>query len=129
MEYTGAYKQHLDRELSRLLLELGVPANVKGFLFLKQAVIEMVKDFSLVDCITKRLYPKIAEKNATTSQKVERSIRHAIQIIWSRERFDLLNQTMGCEVAHKNQKATNGEFIALLAERFRYLHLTESVND
>ncbi len=109
----------VNEQLSKLFLELGIPAHIKGFHFLRAAVQLVIKDTEYINGITKILYPKVAKDFETTASKVERAIRHAIEVAWSRGRLDVLNKAFSCRVAFKEQKPTNGEFIALLADSLK----------
>ena len=113
----------LDDQLSNLFLALGIPAHIKGYQFLREAVKLTVANPAMIGAITKELYPAIAHKFASTPSKVERAIRHAIEVAWNRGRVDILNQRFGCEVAFPGEKPTNGEFIALIADK-----LSQAVN-
>ena len=107
----------LEDRLSNLFLTMGMPAHIKGYQYLREAVRQVVANPSMLGGITKELYPAIAHKFGTTSSKVERAIRHAIEVAWSRGRVDPLNQAFGCCVVYPEEKPTNGEFIALLADK------------
>ena len=107
----------LEDRLSNLFLTMGMPAHIKGYQYLREAVRQAVAHSSMLGGITKELYPAIAHKFGTTSSKVERAIRHAIEVAWSRGRVDSLNQALGCCVVFPEDKPTNGEFIALLADK------------
>ncbi len=107
----------LDERLSNIFISVGIPAHIRGFKFLREGVKEAVEDPELVNNITKDLYPSIALKYRTTSSKVERAIRHAIEVAWSRGRIDNLNALFGMKVYTSQDRPTNGEFIALLADK------------
>lgn len=107
----------LDDKLSNLFLTIGIPAHIKGYQFLREAVKLVIDQPPLIGAITKELYPAIAHKFATSPSKVERAIRHAIEVAWNRGRVDTLNKAFGCTVALPGEKPTNGEFIALLADK------------
>ncbi|MBR3905135.1 MAG: sporulation transcription factor Spo0A [Clostridia bacterium] len=109
--------QSMDEKLSNIFLSVGIPAHIKGYQFLREAVKLVVNDHNMIGAITKELYPTIAHHFATTPSKVERAIRHAIEVAWNRGRVDTLNKTFGCTVALPTEKPTNGEFIALLADK------------
>lgn len=111
-----AYKG-LDEKITNIFISLGIPAHIKGFHFLRDAVKMCIETPDIINSITKKLYPKIAEKNTTTSSKVERAIRHAIEVAWSRGRIESINTLFGIKVYNDNEKPTNGEFIALLADK------------
>ncbi|MBQ6952203.1 MAG: sporulation transcription factor Spo0A [Clostridia bacterium] len=107
----------MDEKLSNIFLSVGIPAHIKGYQFLREAVKLVVNDHNMIGAITKELYPTIAHTFATTPSKVERAIRHAIEVAWNRGRVETLNKTFGCTVALPGEKPTNGEFIALLADK------------
>ena len=107
----------LDDRISNLLLAMGIPAHIKGYQYLREAIKLVIETPGMIGGITKELYPAIARRFGTTSSKVERAIRHAIEVAWSRGRVDTLNKAFGCEVAQPDEKPTNGEFIALIADK------------
>ena len=109
----------IDEKLASLFLTIGIPAHIKGYQYLRDAVKIVVNDPDVINRITKELYPGIARHFGTTASKVERAIRHAIEVAWSRGRIDTLNKAFGCRVATKEDKPTNGEFIAMLSDKFR----------
>lgn len=109
----------LDDKLGNLFLTLGIPAHIKGYQFLRHGIKLVIDRPELINAITKELYPDIAKHYATTASKVERAIRHAIEVAWSRGRVETLNTAFGCRVAFPDEKPTNGEFIALLADKLK----------
>ena len=113
----GAPGLTLDDRLSNLFLSMGIPAHIKGYHYLREAIRLVIENPGMIGGITKELYPAIARRFNTTSSKVERAIRHAIEVAWSRGRVDTLNKAFGCCVALPDEKPTNGEFIALLADK------------
>lgn len=112
----------LDDRLSNLFLTMGIPAHIKGYQFLREAIKLVIEHPPMISGITKELYPAIARRFGTTSSKVERAIRHAIEVAWSRGRVDTLNKAFGCCVALPGEKPTNGEFIALIADKLSMEH-------
>ena len=112
----------LDDRLSNLFLTMGIPAHIKGYQFLREAIKLVIEHPPMISGITKELYPAIARRFGTSSSKVERAIRHAIEVAWSRGRIDTLNKTFGCCVARPEEKPTNGEFIALIADKLSMEH-------
>ena len=112
----------LDDRLSNLFLGMGIPAHIKGYQYLREAIKLVVENPPMIGGITKELYPAIARRFNTTSSKVERAIRHAIEVAWSRGRVDTLNRALGCAVAQPDEKPTNGEFIALIADKLSMEH-------
>lgn len=107
----------IDEKLSSLFLTIGIPAHIKGYAFLREAVKMVVDRPDVINRITKELYPGIARHFNTSASKVERAIRHAIEVAWNRGRIDTLNKAFGCKVACPEDKPTNGEFIAMLADK------------
>ena len=109
--------QTLDERLGSLFLTIGIPAHIKGNQFLRQAVKMVVEDPDRINRITKELYPGIARHFGTSASKVERAIRHAIEVAWNRGRIETLNTAFGCKVCTPEDKPTNGEFIAMIADK------------
>ena len=99
--------------------EIGVPAHIKGYQYLRDAIIMSVGDMDMLNSITKILYPTIAKKHQTTPSRVERAIRHAIEVAWSRGKMDTIEELFGYTVSGGKGKPTNSEFIALIADRIR----------
>ena len=109
--------QGIDGKLGSLFLGLGMPAHIKGYQFLKQAVKMVISQPDIINRITKELYPGIAKHFGTSASKVERAIRHAIEVAWNRGRIETLNTAFGCKVCTQQDKPTNGEFIAMIADK------------
>lgn len=109
--------QSIDEKLSSLFLTIGIPAHIKGYQFLREGVKMVVEKPDIINRITKELYPGIAKRYNTSASKVERAIRHAIEVAWNRGRIDTLNRAFGCKVCTKEDKPTNGEFIAMIADK------------
>ena len=107
----------LEDKISNLFLAMGIPAHIKGYQYLREGIVLVVENPQMISGITKELYPAIAHRFNTSSSKVERAIRHAIEVAWSRGRVDTLNKAFGCTVALPDDKPTNGEFIALMADK------------
>ncbi len=107
----------IDEKLAGLFLTIGIPAHIKGYQYLREAVKMVIENPDVINRITKELYPGIGRRFATTASKVERAIRHAIEVAWSRGRIDTLNRAFGCKVATREDKPTNGEFIAMIADK------------
>lgn len=107
----------LDERLSSLFLTIGIPAHIKGYQFLRIGVKMVVENPDVINRITKELYPGIAKHFGTTASKVERAIRHAIEVAWNRGRIETLNSAFGCKVCTPEDKPTNGEFIAMIADK------------
>ena len=112
----------LDEKLASLFLTIGIPAHIKGYSFLREAVKMVIENPDVINRITKELYPGIGQRFNTSASKVERAIRHAIEVAWSRGRIDTLNKAFGCRIAQPDEKPTNGEFIALLADKLSVEH-------
>ncbi len=113
----GGQALSLDDRLSNLFLGMGIPAHIKGYQYLREAIKQVIANPGMINGITKELYPAIAHRFGTSSSKVECAIRHAIEVAWSRGRVDTLNKAFGCSVAQPDDKPTNGEFIALMADK------------
>ena len=107
----------LDERITSIFLSIGIPAHIKGYQFLKEAIKLVIKKPEIINSITKQLYPPIARNFETSPSKVERAIRHAIEVAWNRGRIENLNTIFGYNIYTKNDKPTNGEFIALIADR------------
>lgn len=108
---------NVDDRMSNIFLSLGIPAHIKGYQFLREGVRLVIEQPDRINRITKELYPSIARRYATSPSKVERAIRHAIEVAWSRGRVESLNRAFGCRVSIPEDKPTNGEFIALIADK------------
>ena len=111
------YKISLDEKISKIFINVGIPPHIKGYVFLREGVKMAVDDPSVINNITKKLYPMIGEKFNTTPSKVERDIRHAIEVAWNRGRIDTINSILGVRAYIGAEKPTNGEFIALVADK------------
>ena len=104
---------------TNIIHEIGVPAHIKGYQYLRDAIILSVNDMEMLNSITKILYPTIAKKHQTTPSRVERAIRHAIEVAWSRGKMDTIDELFGYTVSTGKGKPTNSEFIALIADKIR----------
>ncbi len=111
--------RHLDVEVTNVIHELGIPAHIKGYLYLREAIMMVIHRVDLLSGVTKELYPAIAAKHHTTPSRVERAIRHAIEVAWSRGNVDVINDIFGHTVSRERGKPTNSEFIAMVADRLR----------
>ena len=109
----------LERDVTDMIHEIGVPAHIKGYQYLREAIMMSVEDPEMLGSITKVLYPTIARKNQTTASRVERAIRHAIEVAWSRGKMDTIDELFGYTVSTGKGKPTNSEFIALISDRIR----------
>ena len=111
------HKISLEEKISKIFINVGIPAHIKGYNFLREGVKMAVEDPEIINNITKRLYPSIGEKYNTTASKVERAIRHAIEVAWNRGRIETINNILGVRAYVGAEKPTNGEFIALVADK------------
>lgn len=109
----------VDEKITSLFLTLGIPAHIKGYQYLREAVLMVLDDHSLISRITKELYPGVAQRFSTTASKVERAMRHAIDVAWSRGRLDSVNSMYGYRLFEKHDKPANGEFISCVCEQLR----------
>lgn len=109
----------LETEVTNVIHEIGIPAHIKGYQYLRDAIIMAINDMDILNSITKQLYPNIAKNYNTTPSRVERAIRHAIEVAWSRGKMDTIDKLFGYTVNNGKGKPTNSEFIALIADRLR----------
>jgi two-component system response regulator (stage 0 sporulation protein A) len=109
----------LEAEITNIIHEIGVPAHIKGYLYLREAITMVVENIEMLSAVTKELYPSIAKKFNTTPSRVERAIRHAIEVAWSRGKVDTINNLFGYTVHNDKGKPTNSEFIAMVADKLR----------
>lgn len=116
---TSYYERNLEADVTNIIHEIGVPAHIKGYQYLRDAIILSVNDMEMLNSITKILYPTIAKKHQTTPSRVERAIRHAIEVAWSRGKMDTIDELFGYTVSTGKGKPTNSEFIALIADKIR----------
>lgn len=112
-------EQNLENDVTHMLHEIGIPAHIKGYQYLRDAIIMSVEDHEMLSSVTKILYPAIAKKHQTTASRVERAIRHAIEVAWTRGRLETLNELFGYTISTGKGKPTNSEFIALIADKIR----------
>lgn len=110
---------NLEAKVTGILHEIGVPAHIRGYHYMREAIIMAVEDIDVLNYITKELYPTIAKKCNTTPSRVERAIRHAIEVAWSRGKVDVIDSMFGYTINNHKGKPTNSEFIALIADRLR----------
>ena len=109
----------LKLRVTEIIHQIGVPAHIKGYQYLRDAIMMAIADDDIINAVTKRLYPAVAKKHDTTSSRVERAIRHAIEVAWDRGDVDTLNSYFGYTIHTGRGKPTNSEFIAMIADRFR----------
>ena len=115
-------KRNLEADITNIIHEIGVPAHIKGYMYLREAISMVYNDIDLLGSITKVLYPEIASHFNTTASRVERAIRHAIEVAWSRGNVDAISSLFGYTVSVTKAKPTNSEFIAMVADRLRLEH-------
>ena len=115
----ASQENDLEIEITNIIHEVGVPAHIKGYQYLRNAITMVVDDMELLGAVTKELYPAIAEMNDTTRSRVERAIRHAIEVAWNRGRIETINNLFGYTVQTDKGKPTNSEFIAIIADKLR----------
>ena len=116
---TKSESRDLEKDVTDMIHEIGVPAHIKGYHYLREAIMMCVEDVDMLNAITKVLYPTIAENFQTTPSRVERAIRHAIEVAWSRGRMETLDGLFGYTINTGKGKPTNSEFIALIADKIR----------
>ncbi|GIM27935.1 stage 0 sporulation protein A [Clostridium polyendosporum] len=109
----------LESEITNIIHEIGVPAHIKGYMYLREAISMVVNDMELLSAVTKELYPSIAKKYNTTASRVERAIRHAIEVAWGRGQVEAINKLFGYTIHNDKGKPTNSEFIAMVADKLR----------
>ena len=114
----GIY-ENLETDVTDIIHEVGVPAHIKGYQYLRDAIIMAVTDEDIINSITKKLYPSVAEKYSTTSSRVERAIRHAIEVAWDRGDVEVLNSYFGYTIHQTRGKPTNSEFVAMISDKLR----------
>ena len=111
------HEMSIEEKVSRIFINVGIPAHIKGYSFLREGVLMAIREPEIINNITKKLYPKIGEKYGTSASKVERAIRHAIEVAWNRGRIESINSILGVRAYVGAEKPTNGEFIALIADK------------
>lgn len=116
---TKSDEYNLELRVTEIIHEIGVPAHIKGYRYLRDGIVRAVQNKAIVDAITKEMYPQIAEEFNTTPSRVERAIRHAIEVAWNRGDLDTLHKWFGYTVSNTKGKPTNSEFIALIADKIR----------
>lgn len=120
----GSRTRDLEKDVTEMIHEIGVPAHIKGYQYLREAIMMSVEDTEMLNSITKILYPSIAKKFQTTPSRVERAIRHAIEVAWSRGKMETLDALFGYTINIGKGKPTNSEFIALIADKIRLRYRT-----
>ncbi len=109
----------IETQVTRIIHQIGVPAHIKGYQYLRTAILLTVKDSDIINSVTKVLYPSVAKKYQTTTSRIERAIRHAIEVAWDRGDVDTLNSYFGYTIQNTRGKPTNSEFIAMIADNLR----------
>ena len=109
----------LEIRVTEIIHQIGVPAHIKGYQYLRDSILMAIEDEDIINPVTKRLYPAVAKKHSTTSSRVERAIRHAIEVAWDRGDVDILNSYFGYTIHNSRGKPTNSEFIAMISDKFR----------
>ena len=118
-EVTEDASQSLEREVTAVIHEVGVPAHIKGYQYVREAIVIAVQDMDVINAVTKVLYPEVARRYSTTPSRVERAVRHAIEVAWDRGDLETLQRYFGYTVSNTKGKPTNSEFIAMIADRIR----------
>jgi two-component system response regulator (stage 0 sporulation protein A) len=109
----------IEAQVTKIIHQIGVPAHIKGYQYLRTAILLTVRDSDIINSVTKILYPTVAKKYQTTTSRVERAIRHAIEVAWDRGDVDTLNSYFGYTIQDQRGKPTNSEFIAMIADNLR----------
>ncbi|MBQ9132491.1 MAG: sporulation transcription factor Spo0A, partial [Clostridia bacterium] len=109
----------IETQVTQIIHQIGVPAHIKGYQYLRTAILLTIQDSDIINSVTKILYPSVAKKYATTTSRVERAIRHAIEVAWDRGDVDTLNSYFGYTIQNNRGKPTNSEFIAMIADNLR----------
>jgi two-component system response regulator (stage 0 sporulation protein A) len=109
----------IETQVTKIIHQIGVPAHIKGYQYLRTAIMMTIADNEIINSVTKILYPSVAKKYATTTSRVERAIRHAIEVAWDRGDIDTLNSYFGYTIQNNRGKPTNSEFIAMIADNLR----------
>ena len=118
-KYFSAHNKSMEVRVTEILHQIGVPAHIKGYNYLRDSILMSVETTDIINAVTKRLYPSVAKKYETTSSRVERAIRHAIEVAWDRGDVDILNSYFGYTIHNDRGKPTNSEFIAMIADKLR----------
>ena len=116
---SGSLPEDIETQVTRIIHQIGVPAHIKGYQYLRSAILMTVRDSDVINSVTKVLYPSVAKKYQTTTSRVERAIRHAIEVAWDRGDVETLNSYFGYTIQNSRGKPTNSEFIAMIADNLR----------
>ena len=119
MSYMPQGREDLESSITNIIHEVGVPAHIKGYQYIREAITLAVNDIDVINSVTKQLYPTLAKKFKTTPSRVERAIRHAIEVAWTRGSMDTNNEMFGNTISATKGKPTNSEFIAMIADKLR----------
>jgi two-component system response regulator (stage 0 sporulation protein A) len=111
--------QDIETQVTKIIHQIGVPAHIKGYQYLRTAILLTIRDSDVINSVTKILYPTVAKKYQTTTSRVERAIRHAIEVAWDRGDVETLNSYFGYTIQNDRGKPTNSEFIAMIADNLR----------
>ncbi len=120
IDESAKHDKEIEEKLSNIFLTIGIPAHIKGYQFLREAIKITMTEPEIINSITGELYPSIAKRFSTSASKVERAIRHAIEVAWNRGKIDNINQLFGVNIYTPNDKPTNGEFIALITDKMLF---------
>ena len=115
----SSYDEDMETQVTKVIHQIGVPAHIKGYQYLRTAILMTISDSEIINSVTKILYPSVAKKYSTTTSRVERAIRHAIEVAWDRGDVDTLNSYFGYTIQTHRGKPTNSEFIAMIADNLR----------
>ena len=118
-QHQGQVPSDMEAQVTKIIHQIGVPAHIKGYQYLRTAILMTIEDNDIINSVTKVLYPSVAKKYSTTTSRVERAIRHAIEVAWDRGDLDTLNSFFGYTVQNSRGKPTNSEFIAMIADNLR----------
>mgnify|MGYP000141199609 CR=1 FL=1 len=119
VSFTGDKRNNLEAQITNIIHEIGIPAHIKGYFYIREAIYMVINNVELLSAVTKELYPNIANKYNTTPSRVERAIRHAIEVAWSRGCVETLNNLFGYTTTKDRGKPTNSEFIAMISDKLR----------
>ena len=114
-----SFDSELEMAVTNIIHDIGVPAHIKGYYYIRESIMLAVTDMEILNCVTKKLYPEVARRYGTTPSRVERAIRHSIEVAWDRGDIDTLNRYFGYTVNNNRGKPTNSEFIAMIADNLR----------
>ena len=122
----SSHSPDMEAQVTKIIHQIGIPAHIKGYQYLRAAILMVIEDNDIINSVTKILYPSVAKKFQTTTSRVERAIRHAIEVAWDRGDVDTLNSYFGYTIQNSRGKPTNSEFIAMIADnlRLKYKYIT-----